>query len=46
MSSPRKPADFWDDKETSPEDIRRGAANRAKVLAELIEHALSSDPLD
>ena len=46
MSPPRKPEDFWDDKETSPEDIRRGAANRARVLAELIEHALTSDPLD
>ena len=46
MNLPRKPKDFWDDKETSPEDIRRGTANRAKVLAELIEHALTSDPLD
>lgn len=46
MSRPRKPRKFWDDEETSPQDIKRGTANRAKVLKELIEHALTSDPLD
>ena len=46
MSPPRKPRDLWDDEETSPEDVERGTANRAKVLEGLIEHALTSDALD
>lgn len=46
MSRPRKPKDFWDDRETSPKDIKRGAANRQQVLKELIQHALSTEPLD
>ena len=44
MNQPRK--DFWNDKETTPEDIERGTANRAQVLKKLIEHALSAKPLD
>ena len=44
MMRPRK--DFWDDKETTAEDIGRGTANRAQVLKELILHALSTEPLD
>mgnify|MGYP001580659616 FL=1 len=46
MSRPRKPKDFWDDSETTPEDIKRGTANRQQVLKELIRHALSTKPLD
>jgi hypothetical protein len=38
--------DFWDDKERTPEDIRRGAANRLKVLTDVIEHGMTSGPLD
>ncbi|HVY04513.1 MAG TPA: Fic family protein [Burkholderiales bacterium] len=38
--------DFWDDDEVSHEDVARGTANREKVLAELIDHALTSKPLD
>ena len=45
MSRPRKP-DLWDDRETTPEDVTRGMANRLKVLKELINHALSTGPLD
>ena len=45
MSRPRKP-DFWDDRETTPKDVARGAVNRLKVLKELIQHALSTEPLD
>ena len=44
MSRPRK--DFWNDVETSPEDIQRGTTNRQKVLAKLINHALFSEPLN
>ena len=46
MRRPRKPKDFWDDSETTPEDIKRGTANRQQVLKELIQHALSTEPLD
>jgi len=46
MSRPRKPKDFWDDSESTPEDINRGTANRQQVLKELIQHALSTEPLD
>jgi Fic family protein len=46
MSRPRKPKDFWNDSETTPEDIKRATANRQRVLKELIEHALTSEPLD
>jgi hypothetical protein len=46
MRRPRKPKDFWDDSETTPEDIKRGTANRQRVLKELIQHALSTEPLD
>ena len=46
MSRGPKPSDFWDDRETSPADISRGAANRGRVLKELIGHALSARPLD
>ncbi len=46
MSRSRKPRDFWDDNETSPEDIERGTTNREQVLKELIQHALSTEPLD
>ncbi len=46
MSRPRKPKDFWDDSEATPEDIKRGTANRQQVLKELIQHALSTEPLD
>ena len=46
MSRSPKPRDFWDDKETSPEDIARGTANREQVLKNLIGHALSTEPLD
>jgi len=46
MSQPRKPVSFWDDGETTPGDIKRGTANRLKVLKELIQYALSTEPLD
>ena len=46
MSRPRKPKNFWDDGETTPEDIKRGTANRLQVLKGLIQHALSTEPLD
>ncbi len=46
MSRPRKPKDFWDDGETTPEDIKRGTANRQQVFKELIQHAVSTEPLD
>ena len=46
MSRGPKPADFWDDRETSPADVTRGTANRERVLRKLIEHALSTQPLD
>ena len=46
MSQPRKRKDFWNDRETTPEDIKRGTANRGRVLKELIQHALSTEPLD
>ena len=46
MSRPRKPKSFWDDGETTSEDIKRGTANRQQVLEDLIEHALSAEPLD
>lgn len=46
MSRPRKPRDFWDDKETTPKDTERGTANRAQVLKELIKHALATEALD
>src|SRR3989304_5096441 len=46
MSRPRKPKNFWGDGETTPEDIKRGTANRLQVLKGLIQHALSTEPLD
>ena len=46
MSPPRKPKNFWDDSETTLEDVKRGTANREKVLEELIDHALSTKSLD
>ena len=46
MSRLRKPKNFWDDGETTPEDIKRGTANRLQVLKGLIQHALSTEPLD
>ena len=46
MSRPPKPENFWDDRETAPEDLKRGTANRKRVLSELIQHALSTQPLD
>ena len=45
MSRPPE-KDFWNDKEATPENIERGRANRAQVLGKLIEHALSTEPLD
>lgn len=38
--------DFWNDDESSPEDELRGSANRQRVLAKLIAHALSTRSLD
>ncbi len=46
MSPPRKRRNFWDDSEATPEDTKRGTANRARVLKGLIRHALSTEPLD
>lgn len=46
MTRPRKTRSFWDDGEQTPEDIKRGTENRSRVLKELIEHALSTEPLD
>ncbi|OGA50080.1 MAG: hypothetical protein A3G24_22890 [Betaproteobacteria bacterium RIFCSPLOWO2_12_FULL_62_13] len=46
MSLPRKRRNFWDDSEATPEDTKRGTANRARVLKGLIRHALSAEPLD
>ena len=46
MSQRRKPKDFWDDSETTPKEIARGARNRKQVLADLIRHALSNQPLN
>lgn len=40
------PKNFWDDGETTPDDIRRRTANLKRVLGELIKHALSTGPLD
>jgi Fic/DOC family len=43
MNGRRTGKDFWNDDEQTPEDIERGEQNRYRVLAELIEHALSTE---
>jgi hypothetical protein len=45
MTPPPGGKDFWDDKETTPADLAQGQANRQKVLADLIRHALSGREL-
>lgn len=42
----RKTRSFWDDGEETPEDIKRGTENRSQVLKDLVDHALSTEPLD
>jgi fido (protein-threonine AMPylation protein) len=44
MNRRRTRKDFWNDDETTLDDIERGEQNRYRVLEELIEHALSIDP--